>query len=433
MNITVIGMGYIGIVNAVVLQLYGHNVIAYDINKDKIELLKQGIALTDEPKLQDLLGEVGKSIRFTSNAYDALTPNSIYVIAVDTPTSKSGSPDLSHFYNVLDEIIKYAKDDSYIIIRSTVPPLTNSKVREYLNSRSEYKFSVLTIPEFLTQSTAIMDELNPSRVVIGAVDKSARELAKKIYADYAKRNIPIVYTTPENAELIKYASNNFLSMKISFINSFAQLCEKVGGNIDEVAYGVGLDPRIGKEFLKAGIGYGGLCFPSDNKTLSWFFKENDTPDDLVEATININDSQIQYFVDKVLSKVKSLNNLHIAVLGLAFKGGAEEVRNSPSIPIIKAFTDKGAFVHAYDPLAIDSFHQAMPRMARVRLFDYLFDAMKDCDFAVILNDSEEFQNLTPQDFKNHLKKPIVFDGRNLYPLDAMKGIEYYSIGRPQLK
>lgn len=433
MNFTVIGLGYVGLVNAVILAVYRHDVIAYDTNKEKIALLKQGVATIEEPHLQELLSQVKDDIRFTSNASDAIRTNGYIVICVDTPAGKNGAPDMSHFYAALDAIAENASMDTMVVIRSTVPVGTNAATKVYLESKSPHKFDIISAPEFLSQGRAIYDVLNPARIVVGVRSEKARELTKRVLHGYIERKFKLFITTPENAELIKYASNGFLATKISYVNTLARLCDLVGGDIDDVAKGMALDPRIGPDFLKAGVGYGGSCFPKDTSGLCWISGSNSVPMKIIKAAMEVNESQIAYFLGKIYRRFRSLSGLKVAVLGLAYKAGTEDVRNSPAFPIIKALHERNAYVIAYDPLAIDNFHDVMARFTKIRYVDYPKDALKDADFAIILTDAEEFRKLTAKDFIGAMHSPVVFDGRNIYDLKDMQGVEYYSIGRPSVK
>ncbi|MFA5481287.1 MAG: UDP-glucose/GDP-mannose dehydrogenase family protein [Bacilli bacterium] len=433
MNITVIGQGYVGLVNSVILASFFHNVIGFDSDKNKVAMLKQGLATIKETNLQSLMDDAKERLRFTTNAKDAIRPNKILYIAVDTPEGKDGKPDMTNFNACLDDIAKNAIQDTYVVIRSTVPVGTNARAKKYLEDNSEHKFEVISNPEFLSQGQAVVDMLNPSRVILGVSSKAAEDLMMQLYSNHQKRKIPILVTTPESAELIKYASNNFLAMKISYINEIARFCEIVGADIDEVSLGIGLDPRISLNYLKAGIGYGGSCFPKDTKALSWLANERETPLELVKATIKVNNEQPNILINKINSHYRSLSNLTFAVLGVAFKGGTEDIRNSPAITIIKYLLEKNARVRVYDAFAIDNFQKEMQRHSRIDYSLSIIDTLKDADAAIILTDSKELKELDKNCFIDNLKSPVVFDGRNLYKTSAMAGVTYYSIGRKTIK
>ncbi len=430
MNITVIGLGYVGLVNAIVLASYDHKVIGLDIDKNKVSLLKEGVATLEEPNLQTLLTESRMNLRFTTNFKDAIRPNGVFLIAVGTPPDEDGKPDLSSYYAVLDEIAKEAIRDSYIIVRSTVPVGTCRLTKEYLKKRSKFKFEVIHLPEFLSQGRAVYDILNPSRLVIGIENQEEIEFVKSFAGDLFRRNIPVVVTSLENAEMIKYCSNAFLAMKVSYINSIARLCEKTGTDVEKVAYGMSLDPRIGSSFLKSGIGYGGACLPKDASALWWMGENNEVELPLLKAMTRINDTQPEFFLDKIFKRFKSLNNMTIAVLGVAYKGGTDDIRHSPALTIVKAILSYNTTLNLYDPLAEDNFHKMFSRHTRIKYCDYAKEALKNADFAVILNETSEFKKLTNEDFISLMHQPIVFDGRNLFSLEAMNGVEYHSVGRP---
>ena len=431
MNITIIGLGYVGLVNTLFLASKGHNIFALDINKNKVATLKAGKTTINEPHFQELLTEYSNNIRFTTNHKDALRNANMIFICVDTPQGSDGSVNTTNFYNCLATIKESITNDVSIIIRSTVPVGTNKLTCDYFLD-SPYKVDIISFPEFLSQGKAFEDLTNPMRLVFGVNDQKGVQIAKSLTALFDIKKIPVMITTPVNAELIKYASNSFLAMKISYINNLAQLCDAVGGDIDKVSTGMGLDPRIGSSFLNAGIGYGGSCFPKDTNGLYWIANNNSIKMDLMLSTIEVNNSQIQYFLNKIYRRFRSLNNLNIAILGVSFKGGTEDVRNSQAIPIVKALLEKNANLFIYDPLAVDNF---IPLFSRHIHIDYpasIEDTLKNADFVVILNDSNEFKQLTAQFYIDHMKNPIIFDGRNLYRLEDMKNVEYHSIGRPSI-
>lgn len=431
MNITIIGLGYVGLVNTLFLASKGHNIFALDINKNKVATLKAGKTTINEPHFQELLTEYSSNIRFTTNHKDALRNANMIFICVDTPQGSDGSVNTTNFYNCLATIKESITNDVSIIIRSTVPVGTNKLTCDYFLD-SPYKVDIISFPEFLSQGKAFEDLTNPMRLVFGVNDQKGVQIAKSLTALFDIKKIPVMITTPINAELIKYASNSFLAMKISYINNLAQLCDAVGGDIDKVSTGMGLDPRIGSSFLNAGIGYGGSCFPKDTNGLYWIANNNSIKMDLMLSTIEVNNSQIQYFLNKIYRRFRSLNNLNIAILGVSFKGGTEDVRNSQAIPIVKALLEKNANLFIYDPLAVDNF---IPLFSRHIHIDYpasIEDTLKNADFVVILNDSNEFKQLTAQFYIDHMKNPIIFDGRNLYRLEDMKNVEYHSIGRPSI-
>lgn len=432
MDVTIIGLGYVGLVNAIYLASIGHNVVGFDIDKNKISLLRQGVATLEEPNLQELLTSAINKLRFTSNHKDALRFAKYIFICVDTPQGHDGHVDLRNFNLALDNIARDVSDDAVVVIRSTVPVGEAKIVKEYLNTHSRHSFEVISFPEFLSQGSAVENLIHPYRLILGVSSSEGVNYAKEIAQSFLLKKVPVMITSNENAELIKYASNSFLAMKISYINSIAQLCEKVGADVTKVAKGMAYDPRIGSSCLNAGVGYGGSCFPKDTNGLYWIANDYSIPMELVRSTIQVNESQIQFFLNKIYKRFRSLNGLNIAVLGVAFKGGTEDIRNSPAIPVVKALLERNANVCIYDPLAMDNFHNLFSRHSRIRYVDYPKDALLNADMAVILTDCEEFISLTSDDFISSMRKPIIFDGRNIYSLENMAGTEYHSIGRPSL-
>ncbi|MCX5775184.1 MAG: UDP-glucose/GDP-mannose dehydrogenase family protein [Firmicutes bacterium] len=431
MEIVVIGLGYVGLVNAVVLAGYHHKVTGYDLNVSKIARLKQGEAVLSEPGLQELLNKNKENLIFTDSAETAIKDKEVAFVAVDTPENPDGSANLVHFYAALHQIAKFATRPMSVIIRSTVPVGTNRLAAAYLKEESPLAFNVISQPEFLSQGRAVKDMKKPYRIILGVAEGETKKTVKALYAFYTKKHVPVLYTSPESAELAKYASNNFLALKISYINEMARLAEKVGADIDEVATGMGLDPRIGKAFFKAGIGYGGSCFPKDTKALNWLADKKHTPSETLKATIKVNQEQPKLFVDKINQRFHGvLTGKKIAVLGLAFKGNTTDVRNSPAYPIIERLLSYGAEVVAYDKSAIEEFKKNIDANEHLTYSNQLLSAMKGVQAVVIANDAKEIKTLKPSDFIDAMDKPIVYDGRNLYKPLAMAKIEYHSVGRP---
>jgi len=434
MEIVVIGLGYVGLVNAVVLAGYRHQVTGYDFNVTKIERLAKGEAVLGEPGLQELLAKNKKNLIFTDSATVAFQDKTVAFVAVDTPENPDGSANLVHFYAALHQIAQYATRPMTVIIRSTVPVGTNRLAAAYLKEESTQKFNVVSQPEFLSQGRAVKDMKKPYRIIIGIAKGESRKTVGTLYSFYKKKHVPLLYTSPESAELAKYASNNFLALKISYINEMAHLAEKVGADIDEVAIGMGFDPRIGKAFFKAGIGYGGSCFPKDTKALNWLADKKHTPSETLKATIKVNQEQPKIFVDKIHNRFDGdLEGIKLAVLGLSFKGNTADVRNSPAYPVIERLLSYGAEVVAYDKSAVEEFKKNILANEHLSYSDNLLSAIQGVQAVVIVNDAKEIKTLKPSDFIAAMKKPIVYDGRNLYKPSLMESIEYHSIGRPSTK
>lgn len=431
MNVTIIGLGYVGLVNAVVFASYNHDVIGFDVDKEKVSLLKQGISPIDEDGVQILLSEAKHKIRFTTNAKDAIRPNNLISIAVDTPPDEEGNIDMKNFNNAVELIAENAAQDSIVCIHSTVPLGTNRKVKQYLESHSKYKFEVVSLPMFIREGTALRDFVSPSRIILGIDSPKVEKELRAVIESFLVKKVPIMVTTPENAEVIKCASNTYLAMRVSFINEIARICECSGADIDKVSLGISLDPRIGLSYFKPSVGYGGTFYPKDKLQPKNELSILEEQFVLSRAIIEANKKQIQFFIDKIFKRFKSITNFKVAVLGLSYKGDTEDVRNSPAIKVVRALLDKYAEIYAYDPLGEDNFKKLFIRHTHIHYVDYAKDALSKADFAVILNDSNEFKNLTIDDFKV-MKHMVIFDGKNLYKLENMKGAEYHSVGRPTI-
>lgn len=430
MDITIIGLTHVGLVDALVLGSYFNNIIAYDSDKEYVTLLREGVSPYEEPFAQDLINETKKYVRFTSNIHDAVRPNNMISIAVDTSFNEDGTFNLDSYYEALDLIAENATKDCYIFIRSFVPPGTNRKTKEYLEKKSPYKFNVISLPSFGAQGSLVESIVSPSRIIAGVDSPETGKILKQFISSVLMRKSPLVITSPENVELIKWASNVYVGMHVSFINALARLADVYSANIDTISTGLGMDPRVNGELLHASMGYGGSMLPIS------ITKEPENPNaidyynsDLFRATVNSNRSQLKYFIDKIYERYRSVSAKKICVLGASFKSGTEDVRNSPAIYIMRFLLDKGAYIQLYDPLAEDKIQKHFSRHTHISYFDYAKDAMKGADFCLILTDAKEFKELTAKDFKENLRKPIIFDGKNLYSLADMEGTEYHSIGR----
>lgn len=430
MDITIIGLTHVGLVDALVLGSYFNNIIAYDSDKEYVTLLREGVSPYEEPFAQDLINETKKYVRFTSNIHDAVRPNNMISIAVDTSFNEDGTFNLDSYYEALDLIAENATKDCYIFIRSFVPPGTNRKTKEYLEKKSPYKFNVISLPSFGAQGSLVESIVSPSRIIAGVDSPETGKIFKQFISSVLMRKSPLVITSPENVELIKWASNVYVGMHVSFINALARLADVYSANIDTISTGLGMDPRVNGELLHASMGYGGSMLPIS------ITKEPENPNaidyynsDLFRATVISNRSQLKYFIDKIYERYRSVSAKKICVLGASFKSGTEDVRNSPAIYIMRFLLDKGAYIQLYDPLAEDKIQKHFSRHTHISYFDYAKDAMKGADFCLILTDAKEFKELTAKDFKENLRKPIIFDGKNLYSLADMEGTEYHSIGR----
>ncbi|WP_060788944.1 UDP-glucose dehydrogenase family protein [Geobacillus zalihae] len=433
-NICVIGTGYVGLVTGVALSEIGHNVTCIDIDKQKIEKMQKGISPIYEPGLDELMNKniIAGRLHFTTDYKQGVSEAEIIYIAVGTPQREDGSADLTYIEQVAKNIAQYiVKDGVIVVTKSTVPVGTNEKVKNWIKSnlKKEAKFDIVSNPEFLREGSAIYDTFHGDRIVIGAENERAASIIEKINKPFG---IPIFKTDIRSAEMIKYASNAFLATKISFINEIANICEKVGANIEDVAYGMGLDNRIGSQFLKAGIGYGGSCFPKDTRALVQIAGDVQHKFELLEAVINVNNKQQVKLVQKAIEELGSLRGKKIALLGLAFKPNTDDMREAASIVVSKQLLEYGAYIKAYDPVAIENAKKVLPN--EITFVDTIEEALLDVDVAFILTEWEQIKSIDPNKFIELMKEPIIFDGRNCFDLEYMKQypIDYYSIGRPYI-
>ncbi len=431
MKIAVTGTGYVGLVTAVCLAKIGHKVTCIDIDDEKIETLKELKCPIYEEGLQELMQEHQNDIIYTTDYKKSYKENDVIFVCVGTPEREDGTANLNYIYKVCDEIKEYSKSDKVIVIKSTVPIGTNKEIQKYMNKDSDTTFNIVSNPEFLSQGTAVKDTLNASRIVVGTNDKNSKKIMEELYKPLTKPpyNVPYLSMSRESAEMVKYASNNFLALKISYINEIANICEKTGANIDDVALSMGYDQRIGKQFLKAGIGYGGSCFPKDTKALYHFCKDLGYKLQTIEAAIDINILQRQKLIEQAKKDFESLENKKVAILGLTFKPGTDDLRESPAFDNVDILLDYNAIVNVYDPVAIDKFKAIYKN--KVNYYHDIDNTIKDCDFVFIMTEWQEIVGYDLNKYKELMKTPIIYDGRNCYDLEKIKeaGIKYYSIGR----
>ncbi|CEH35577.1 UDP-glucose dehydrogenase family protein [Romboutsia lituseburensis] len=431
MKIAIAGTGYVGLVTGVCLAEVGHdNVVCVDIDENKVELMKSGKSPIYEADLEELMKKnysIGR-IDYTVDYQSAYKDAEIIMIAVGTPERKDGSANLDYIKKVAKQIASSITKDTLVVIKSTVPIGTNQDIEKYIrkNLKNNVKVEVASNPEFLSQGTAVKDTLNASRIVIGVESLWAQEMLEKVYKPF---NQPIVATNRNSAEMIKYASNDFLALKISFMNDIANLCEIVGANIEDVALGMSYDERIGSKFLKAGIGYGGSCFPKDTKALHWLSTHNGYELKTIKAAIEVNECQKLRLVRKASRLVESFEGMKVAVLGLTFKPGTDDLREAPSITNIEYLVDRGANVIAYDPVGIENTKKIFKE--NIKYTTSIDEAIKDAEACFIMTEWKEIINYDVINYKEKMKKALIFDGRNCYKIEDMKnlGIEYYSIGR----
>jgi UDPglucose 6-dehydrogenase len=428
-QICVVGVGYVGLVTAACFADLGNRVSALDVNEQRVENLKKGIMPIYEPGLEELVARNVKAgrITFTTSYKDALKGAEYAFIAVGTPSGAKGEADLQYVSAAAKSIAENMTEPLVVINKSTVPIGTGDWVADIVK-KSQLKpidFAVVSCPEFLREGSAISDFMSPHRTVIGSTDKDA---ANKVAHLHLPLRAPIVITDLRTAEMIKYASNAFLATKISFINELADLCEKVGADIKEVAAGMGYDARIGRYFLDAGLGWGGSCFPKDVEALAFMAKENGLNPRILDMTMKVNYDRRKEAVKRVDEMVGGLKGKTIGLLGLAFKPNTDDMRDAPAIDIAKALKKAGSTVRGYDPVAMEV---ARPLLPSVELFDDPYKLAKGCDALMVITEWNEFKQLDLDKIKSLLKNPVIYDGRNIYDPKLMVGMgfTYRSIGR----
>ncbi|MCD8025347.1 MAG: UDP-glucose/GDP-mannose dehydrogenase family protein [Candidatus Gastranaerophilales bacterium] len=432
MKICVIGTGYVGLVVGTCLAEMGNNVICADSDTEKLEKLKKGIIPIYEPGLEELIRSnvKEKRLEFTFDIDYAVKNSLICFIAVGTPQKNDGSADLSAVYDVASKIGKSINEYKVIVDKSTVPVGTAQKVHDIIAENAKFEFDVVSNPEFLKQGAAVDDFLKPDRVIIGSDSKKASEIMQELYAPFLRTGNPVILMDIKSAEMTKYASNSFLAVKISYANEIANLCEKVGANADMVRIGMCTDKRIGAQFLFAGLGYGGSCFPKDVKALIKTADDYNSTSKLLRAADFINNNQRDIFVNKILNFYNNdIKGKTFAVWGLAFKPKTNDMREAPSITIIEKLLSLGAFVNAYDPKAIDNAGEIFGN--KINYAKDSYGALENADAMLLLTEWNEFRRPDFEKIKFLLKKPVIFDGRNQYDSKRLKeaGFNYICIGK----
>ncbi|KIL44655.1 UDP-glucose 6-dehydrogenase [Jeotgalibacillus alimentarius] len=426
-HIGIAGTGYVGLVTGVCLAEVGHHVTCLDISEEKIALLRSGKSTIFEPGLDEMLQKNIREERlhFTTDRTEAYHGKDMIFIAVGTPEGENGQADLSYVRQAAADIADTVTNDIIVVTKSTVPVGTNEMVEDIIRSQSTIDVHAVSNPEFLREGNAIYDAFHGDRIVIGGNHEPA---VQKVAALYEPFDIPVVQTDTKSAELIKYASNAFLATKISFINEIANICEITGANVEAVAKGMGLDKRIGTQFLKAGIGFGGSCFPKDTKALTSMSAEAGYEFRMLNAVLEVNELQH----NKLMEKANEYSAIHrgtkTAVLGLAFKPNTDDTRDSPAIHMIEELQRKGADIIAYDPIATDKMKAVFPDLTYT---DSLEEALSGAETAFIITDWQQIKEQTPDFFTKLMKRPLIFDGRNCFDPGEMLsgGIHYHSIGR----
>ena len=428
MKIVVAGTGYVGLVTAVCLSEVGHTVTCVDVNEEKISMLNEGKSPIYEPGLEELMIKNKSLLTYTLDSKNTYKDADVIFIGVGTPEKKDGSANLKYVYEVAKEIAQSIEKDCAIVVKSTVPIGTNNKIEKFIkaNLKNKVKVEIVSNPEFLSQGTAVKDTLHAQRIVLGVQSKHAEDIMKQVYDGFGQ---PYVITDRESAEMIKYASNDFLALKISYINEIANLCEIVSANIQDVAKGMGMDARIGNKFLQAGIGYGGSCFPKDTKALSWLANFNDYEIKTIKAAIEVNENQKLKLIKKARKYYETFEGLNIAVLGLTFKPNTDDLREAPSLTNIPILLDDGANIKAYDPVGEKNFKKIYPN--EITYCKSVEETLKEADLCFIFTEWDFVKELDITIYEKLMRKPIVIDGRNCYNLEEMKktNITYDSIGR----
>ena len=432
MKIAVVGIGYVGLVAAAGLSESGNHIICVDNDENKIRSLKKGIIPIYEPGLAEIIKENEKAGRlsFTTDLKAAVDDCKLIVLGVGTPSGDDGSADISAVLDVCGKIAEYMKEYKIIITKSTVPVGTYKKVTELIKSKTKVLFDYVSNPEFLKEGSAVADFAKPDRVIIGTDNPDVQEIMKQLYSPFMRKGSRIIFMDPASAELAKYASNVMLATRVSFMNELSGLCDAFGADIEKVRTGTGADPRIGNSFLFAGVGYGGSCFPKDVRALIYMGKEVGCQMTIAEAVQQANYSQHEKFADRILNCFKGRENKTVlAVWGLAFKAKTDDVRESPAICCIKKFLQSGMKIRAFDPEAMETAKAALNNSIETGKDDY--GILNGADALVIFTEWQQFRTPDFDAIKAKLRKPVIFDGRNLYEPAYMKklGFEYYCIGR----
>ena len=430
MKISVIGCGYVGLVSGFCFADSGHKVTCIDNSDKKIELLKDNKVPIYEPGLKELLLKnlENNNLNFELNINENIKDSEIVLIAVGTPTGENGDADLTFVHQCAREISEFISPNTQIIIKSTVPVGTCDEIEDIIKENCLHsEFSVISNPEFLREGNAINDFINPDRIVIGTDDQTSREIMINLYKNIINED-KILFTSRRSSELIKYASNSMLAMRIIFINEIADLCEKIGTNVTDIAKGIGLDKRIGPHFLEPGPGFGGSCFPKDARALIESGKKYGAPQTLLESVILGNENRKKNISKKILDKLDKQSENEIGILGVTFKAETDDMRESPSLVIIPDLQENGMNISVYDP---EGEKEASKILKDVNWKKSAYEAAENVDCLVILTDWEEFKNLDLDKLKNSMKRPLIYDFRNIFDPDMMTelGFEYCSIGR----
>ncbi|HFK1516977.1 TPA: UDP-glucose/GDP-mannose dehydrogenase family protein [Bacillus cereus] len=435
-KIAVAGTGYVGLVAGVCFAEVGHQVTCVDIDEKKVELMKSGVSPIYEADLEELMQKnyAAGRINYTTDYKSAYKDADAIFIGVGTPEQADGSANLSYIATVAKQIAESVEKDCLVVVKSTVPIGTNDKVEQFIQDFlvNDVKVEVASNPEFLAQGSAVHDTLYAERIVIGTESKWAEEVLTNLYEPF---HLPIVSVNRRSAEMIKYASNDFLALKISYMNDIANLCELVGADIQDVAKGMSFDERIGSKFLNAGIGFGGSCFPKDTKALEYLARQNGYELRTIKAAIDVNKDQKTLLYKKASQRLITFNGLKVAVLGLTFKPGTDDLREAASLENIPLLLEQGADIYAFDPVGANNFAKVYPegknKNGNITYVSNIEHALEGANVCFIFTEWGEVKGLTPETYKKLMRTPLVYDGRNIYDVQAMQAatVEYHSIGR----
>lgn len=433
MKIAVAGTGYVGLVTGVVLAHIGHNVTCVDIDEAKVKKMKDGECPIYEAELEGLMHENKERLVYTTDYKKAYKNAEVIFIGVGTPEKEDGSANLDYVYDVAEQIASTIENDCVVVVKSTVPIGTNDKIESFIrkNLKHDVNVYVASNPEFLAQGTAVRDTLYASRIVVGTENKKAEEIMRDLYSPLTVEpyNVPYISMNRKSAEMVKYASNNFLALKISYINEIANFCERVGANIEDVSKGMGYDSRIGSKFLNAGIGYGGSCFPKDTKALHWLSRELESELKTVKACIEVNKLQKVRLFEKFKNDYECMEGMNVAVLGVTFKPGTDDLREAPSIDMVRILLGFDVKVTVYDPVGLPNFKKLYGN--KIEYANDIDSAIKNKDAVFILTEWPDIKDYELKNYKKLMKSPVIYDGRNCYSLEDVKkiGLIYKSIGR----
>ena len=432
MKLSVIGTGYVGLVVGTCFAEGGNDVICVDNDERKIRMLRKGESPIYEPGLADLIKKniAEERLTFTLDLDAAVKKTEIVILALPTPQAEDGSADLQHVLSVAKKVGKAMNGYKVIVNKSTVPVGTADKVREILEGATKFEFDVVSNPEFLKEGAAVSDFMKPDRVVIGTGSQRALALMQDLYAPFVRTGNPLIIMDERSSELTKYAANSFLATKVSFMNEMANLCEKVGADIDMVRRGMGSDPRIGQQFLFAGIGYGGSCFPKDVSALLKTAKLSNYPLRILDAVEDVNRRQKSIVVEKLKHHFKGqIKGKIVTLWGLSFKPNTDDTREAPALTIIEALVKEGAQIRAHDPAAMEEVKHKVGHS--VKYFDNSYDALKGADALIVVTEWNEFRRPDFDRMRSLMRTPVIFDGRNIYDPARLreKGFVYYGVGR----